>query len=444
MGKTLLALALICYRRKLKELKSCLVLVPNRTNKTEWAQEIEKHTSLDYLVLRGSTKDKWEALDNTTAPVIVETYGGFARLCSTIVKNKKGKNKLKPNLPLVKQLMKKVNGLVLDESTLIKTRGTLANRICKKVGKDACMLIELTGTPFGRDPTDLWGQINLLDDGHSLGETLGLFRAAFFTEKMNYWGGREYKFKESMTETLHKFIGHCTINYEADEADLPSVLRDVKSIRMPEKTYEYFEAQLAELKRAQKGHDNAGMKNSFIRLRQLSSGWLGFKDDNGKSQVVFPTNPKLDLLASFVERIPAKHKFIVFHDFNLSGKIVFNRLHDMGIRCAHLWGGTKDPDTERAKYDKDEVQGLILSNAFGYGLNLQAARYGLFFESPVPVIMRKQCERRYIRQGSTIRHKFLTDFVMRGTFDQAILKWHKEGGDLFKAIVRGEFDIKAP
>lgn len=445
MGKTLLSLALICYRRKLKELKACMILVPNRTNKTEWGKEIEKHTSLDYLVLHGSTADKWAQIEVTKASVIVETYGGFTRLCCIKAPNKrrKGKEKLKPHLPLVKKLLKKVNGLVLDESTLVMNKHSLANRICRRMGKDACMLLELTGTPFGREPTPLWGQLNLLDGGHTLGETLGLYRAAFFTEKIGHWNAREYTFKESMTPTLHKFIGHRTINFEADESDLPSVMEDIKRVSMPAPTEAYLEEQMELLKKAQKGKDNTQMRNSFVRLRQISSGWMGFKDDNGKAEIIFPDNPKLDSLAAYVERISADHKFIIFHDFNLSGRLLSERLTDMRVKHAWLWGKTKDPDKERARYDKDECQGLILSATFGYGLNLQSARYGLFFEAPVRAIMRKQCVARYIRQGSVVKHKFLTDFVMTGTFDQAILKWHKEGGDLFEAIVRGDIAVEA-
>lgn len=447
MGKTLLSLALICYRRKLKELKSCLVLVPNKPNKTEWRREIRRHTSMDYLILKGSTKQKWEAIEKTTAPIIVETYGGLMRLCSELEDDerkraKKGKKRLAPKAALVAKLKKKVNGLILDESTLVQTKGTLPYRLCRAIGKDACMLIELTGTPFGRDPEALWSQIHLLDGGHTLGETLGLYRSAFFTEKLNYWGGRSYEFKDSMKGKLHNFINHCTINWEADESDLPTCVSDVKYVSMPDETRHYFELSKRALQQARKERDGTGMQNSFLRLCQISSGFVNFKDEEGKGTMFFPQNPKLDMLESYIERIPPNHKFIIFHNFTPSGRMLSERLTRMKIKHVWLWGGAKNESGIRDQYEEDtKTQGLILQSKFGYGLNLQIARYGMFFEIPVPVIDRVQCTRRYIRQGSEAKRKFLTDFVMHDTFDQSILDWHKEGGDLYAAIVQGKFAI---
>jgi len=57
----------------------------------------------------------------------------------------------------------------------------------------------MAGIPVGRDPQVLWAQFNYCDHGETLGETLGIFRAAFFRAETNYWSGfPNYIFEKSL------------------------------------------------------------------------------------------------------------------------------------------------------------------------------------------------------------------------------------------------------
>src|SRR5207302_1017454 len=102
-----------------------------------------------------------------------------------------------------------------------------------------------------------------------------------------------------------------------------------------------------------------------------------------------------------------------------------------------IYGQTKDPEGDLLRFDQSHYQWLILQNRFGQGPNLQAAQYGLYYETPVSAIMRKQTRRRIERQYSPHEKIFLMDFIVRGTVDTQILDYLAEGLDLFEAIVRG-------
>jgi hypothetical protein len=66
---------------------------------------------------------------------------------------------------------------------------------------------------------------------------------------------------------------------------------------------------------------------------------------------------------------------------------------------------------------------------------LQIAKYGIYYESPVGAIMRKQTEKRLDRQYSIHDRIMLIDLIVRGTVDQSILDFHAEGRSLWKAIL---------
>lgn len=451
MGKTLLSISLALYFRKLtgKPLRF-LVLVPNKSNKEEWALEVEKHTkSLSTLVLSGSTDEKWAALLASDAPIVVETYAGWMHMCSVkkeVMVRKKKKNKMILNASRVKKFVKIFDGLVMDESIKIQNKKSLPFRAARQMAKkDDVILFELNGTPFGRDPEAIWAQMFLLDRGHSLGQTLGLYRSAFYNENVNYFGHYERTFKKTMQGKLHRFINHKTIEFEAKEADLPKTVQIVRKIRLPTDAESYYEAAEKELVA---NHGNyVASKNAFMRMRQISSGWIGYHDDESgkKASFQFSSNPKLEHLLADIDLIYEKHKFIIFHEFIFTGQIIYKELEKMGIRFGHIYGGTKDADQKliRRDFDRDpKTRGLLLNNAAGgFGLNLQTASYGLHFESPVSPIMRRQTERRYQRQHSPHKTVFQYDYLVAGTYDETIRRWHKEGADLLDAVLRGKLPI---
>jgi SNF2 family DNA or RNA helicase len=76
----------------------------------------------------------------------------------------------------------------------------------------------------------------------------------------------------------------------------------------------------------------------------------------------------------------------------------------------------------------------------GYGLNLQAASYCFFYESPVGAIDRDQCERRIWRQGQKNKC-FIYDLVMKDSVDSKILLFHTAATNLFEAMVKDPSSI---
>lgn len=435
-GKTVVSLSVSRYYRKINKVHRVLVLVPNRVNKTEWELEIQKHCPrTSYTILTGSSREKWEMLKRPVL-ITVETYGGFTRMCCD--RNKDGT--LRPNRTKARELGKLFQGLVFDESSEVKGHTSLIFRICRKLSKTAFMVFSLTGTPLGRDPTDLWSQMYLVDKGETLGETLGLYRGVFFNSKPGYYGGMEHKFKKSKRRLLHDLLANRSIRYRVRDTDLPKVNRVRKFIRLSDEAKDWFDQATDDLHSARR--DPNKIKATFMRMRQMSSGFIGIPgDEEGKrAKIVFDENPKLELLGSIVASIPLDYPVLIVHEFVWSGEQIEKELERLGISSVSLRGSTKDP----AKVRREFANGgrLIMNHKAGaFGLNLQNAAYMLFYESPVSSIIRRQTEMRIRRRYSEWSSITQYDLLAMNTMDENILSWHKAGKDLFQAILEGKFSL---
>ena len=449
MGKTLMLISLIRYFWSRGVTKTVLVLVPNKINKGEWVNEIKKYVpDMTHVILEGSSKGKWQQIKNADKPhVIIETYAGLVRMLCKPDKTKKGKARLVPDRALAKELLEHVQGIVMDESIAIvrkKGHGSLMHRLCAFLAKHSKIAYALNGTPFGSDPTDLWGQMFVIDGGETLGETLGLFRATFFTQKQNNWGGIDYTFDKTKKALLAKILCNRSIRVTADESTLPKINMIEKHVVIPEGVQEYYKKAKEDIIAARGSYQET--KNAFLRMRQISSGFIGYKDDElgQKAKFAFDENPKLEMLLSLVEQIVPTHKVVIFHEFTFSGDLICRSLREMKINHGRLYGGTKDPERELASFYSDaKCRVFVLQNqAGGFGLDrLKVARYGIYYEAPVGTVLRQQTLRRIRRQGSDHSRVFIYDLMMRGTVDEKIIEAHARGIDLFKAIIDGKATV---
>jgi SNF2 family DNA or RNA helicase len=453
-GKTFLSIALQRYFKKARIAGCALILVPNKQNKWEWLEEgFQKHSPKSKaVVLNGSSEDKWAMIEeNPDADAFIETYAGLMRMVCDMKKDKrkrsrgKKKNRLVPNREKVKRLCALFDQIYLDESTYVKNRSKLPWRICNKLSEAAKCFFILTATPFGKNLEDVWGQIFLVDRGYTLGENLTLFRAAFYDETINYWGGHDYKLRSKSKREVSEYLDNVSIAYPADETTMPHLTRIPRYATLGEDGESYYEKARRQIIEAR--GDKMEQKNAFMMMRQISSGFIGFKNEAGeRARFELAENPKLELLEGLVDGFDPAHKFIIFHEFLYSGKVIAEMLKEKGIKFVTLNGNTKNGKEVRHAFRHDPwTQCILLSNsAGGYGLNLQNAKYGIYYESPVGAILRKQTEKRFDRQYSLHKKVVLFDLIVRGTADQSILNFHEEGRSLWKAILNDGPQVLEP
>jgi SNF2 family DNA or RNA helicase len=442
-GKTLVALELIRYWSQTRAQRALVFITSDKALPT-WVNQIDRFgIKVPYCdATSGSSKEKWAQIGAFDKGIIFVTYPGAVAMVSDRVKTRKRKYAMEINKSKVARLVRDLDIAIFDESTRAGNHTSLTHQLCRMVSKAASSAHNLAGRPLGRDPTLIWGQQHLVDFGESLGPTLGLFRAAFFSEEPNPWGGeysKNYIFKRSKKKELARMIRHRSISYSSNECvELPDVVPIIEKVNLPLEVRTYYR-DIADKMRQSRG-DFRALKNGFVRLRQLSSGFLGFKnDDTGeRAEIEFGQNPKLERLIELIESKPKNRKALVFYDFTWSGRKIMGELQHLGIEAVWLWSGTKDAKLEIQRFIHDpKCEVAVLNNRVGaYSLDgMQVANYVFFYESPVPVIDRDQAQRRAVRDGQRFR-VFQYDLVARGTADERILLFHKEGDDIFKALMR--------
>lgn len=449
-GKTLLSLELLRYWYEIGKLRRAVVLVTSDKAYPTWEKQIKRfEIDLPYTFLEGSSVNKWHAMKEFDSGLVFVHYPGAGAMTTKVVQ-KGRKNRWKIDKGLVEDFWEDVNAVVLDESTRASNHGSLAFKLVDRCPAD--IRYALAGRPFGRDPTLLWAQHYLIDRGETLGNTLGMFREAFFTSKPNPWVSKsrqkyikEFKFDHRKKDQLAELIQHRSITYGAEECiDLPAHIPIIEEVSFAQEAQAYFDRAIEQMIAA-KGNMEA-VKNIFLRMRQLSSGFLGFKDDETgeRAEVEFDENPKFDRLLELLDEMPLDRKGVVFYEYTYSGRKIFNAAKDLGIKPIWLWSGTKDYKRDLRDFEeRDDRRLAVVNNKVGaFSLDgLQIANYSFFYESPVSPIDREQAERRLRRQGQS-RKVMQYDLITRHSADSKILEFHQEGEALMTALLRNPSMLK--
>lgn len=447
-GKTKVATDLFRWRRRRKEVNRMLVLVPNTSNVQQWLDELAKHApKLTAVGLDESSREgRIEALASETDVVII-TYAGWLALTCKKVKKKTKTGKLKtvmvPDERMTKERLAGFDMAVFDECDAFANSQSLTFRCCRRIAKVCKVRYGLTGTPIGRDPADFWAQFFMMDGGETLGPTKAIFQAAFFKPEEDYWSGwPKYVFDDEKKKLLYRMLKHGSVRYSDKEFSsyLPAQNYITIPVIFPKETWKYYEKLVDELKDAQ-GNFRL-LENAYIRMRQLCSGYLTVKDPEGERvQIRFKENPKLDAMLARLKAAPRERKIIIWHEYRVTGEIICQGLKTAGYKFVWLHGKAKNKKEVIRRFLHDpKVRIIVSSSAGAKGGNWQVANYNEFFETPTSPKIRKQEEKRTHRDGQTLPC-FYGDYVVKGSIEEKLIKYLKEGKDLFSALVDGKVNL---
>jgi hypothetical protein len=455
-GKTRVILELLAYFKKTKQVNKALVLALTDVGAWGWEEEIYKwDIPLKHALLLGTGTEKEIGVLDLHEGVAIGTYQGMATLLSQ--PKSRGPDKAS-KLALVpswvdammqgrtqdgQKLANPIDALAFDESTAMGNPDSLWSQMGQRMVLHVPIRFELAGRPFGRDPVMIWNQYKLLDGGRTFGENIEFFRTAFYTKKKSYYTKSnwawEYTFDKKKENEFYRHAGRRAIVYDAQECgDLPELVQKTVKVNFDLDVMAMYNKVVSALQESRGNF--AAMKNEFITLRQIASGFVGFKDDDTgeRIQADLGSNPKLDALSKLIDQVPKDRKGIIFHDFTYSGRKIEELLAQKMVRCGWIKGGVVDYPEMKYAFDNDPTfRWLIVQAKKGaYSLNLQAANYVFNFERPVPVIDYEQMMRRARRGGSKWATVFAFDLAVRNSVEEKIIDFHTEGADIFDALLR--------
>lgn len=440
LGKSKIMLDLMSYRRNEGTMTRALVLVPRLVNIGSWMDDIRVHSDLRVQPIVGTTAQKWELLTEGEYDIALADYRNFGLLLhdrvEVVRKGKKVKEQVL-NKKRVSEVAARHNFLVLDEIQKCRNHDALQWKALYALSKLVEFSYGMTGTPFGRSPITAWAQFKLVDLGDTFGTTISLFREAFFTESFTPFGP-EWKFNKRRTAKFREFLRHGSLRYtEAEGPDLPPKIVQQITVPMAPDQREHYRQVLKG--RIEAGEQSQEVEAIYVRLRQIASGYLEWDDPDSGQRVVmrFAQNPKLEALEELVEAA-GDEKLVVFYSYTTTGRIICEMLDRLKVKHRWLYGGQRDPLEAQTAFKTDPSVRVLVANtqSGGSGLNLQVARYVVFFECPAAPDDRWQAEKRCARPGQQ-KTVYVYDLVAEKSIDLRVLDFIREGKDLHESLVNG-------
>jgi len=452
-GKTKVILDTIVYRKKYHGMRSVLVLTLNLPSAKTWVDECRKHApNLKIRILKGTGEDRNRIIEGTDADIYVTNYQSLLlMLCDHMAPHGKRTTKWLEKAKYLRRFIPKIDTLVIDEGHMISNCNSKLWKLANRIGKRCRFRYMLTGTPFGRDPTPLFGEFLMIDNGETFNETIGMFHAAFYDWKQGFFGGK-WVFNKKTEPLLKRMVRNRAIAFENVEfADMPEVVSQTISVEQTPRMQRVYATLVEELLRYR---GSKLLENQFVNLRQCTSGYqtvwdkaknerqhelqlLGLEKKT-RSYIDLGINPKLDALEGLLMSLPPGAKFIVFAEYRHTVEMIGELLKKLKIKHVLLYGGTRDSIAALEQfYENKSVLGLVANNVSGsMSINPQhVCHYAIFYETSVRPIIRQQAEKRLDRPGQK-NIVFIYDIVVRNSVDDKIRQWLREGKDMLEAIIR--------
>lgn len=321
--------------------------------------------------------------------------------------------------------------------------------------------LELTGSPIGNSPMDLWSQLEFLRKGGSGFTSRKAFRSFYGEYDKPHPGvqGVAKLIGLKNVPLLQERLARMTFSVTKEEAglNLPDKVRSVIEVEMTAyqaDVYARLQDELAlEVEDKLSGEivDEVTVQNiltRMLRLAQVTSGHITYdaKIDMDNGEVIVPkriaelssVNPKVEALLEFLqdEERPAQAKTIVWCQFIHNITLVKEALDAAGIKSVVYYGAktTEERDAAVDAFNNDPDCKVIVCNpqTAGEGLNLLGYNLGdpansdtycdaeIFFSIGWSAILRSQAEDRAHRRGTRMPVQII-DLVVPGSIDEDIL-----------------------
>lgn len=432
MGKTKTALDWASHLRKAGIWKGRgLVITPSPIVLGVWPGEAQKHSDLTTVTARLSFDDLLNALDSDSDLVLV-TWSGLQQMLTTKLRTKRG-NKLVVDKEAAHELSRFYDLAIIDEIHLAKNPDSLRFELAASIVKPSLFRFGLTGTPFGKNPFDLWSQFFLIDDGKTFGYNYFFFQQAFGKKKPNVFtpSGYEWVFDKTKLPMINERINSLSLSYKltSTEAPPPRIIQlDMSGKQLTEYNRIVDEMQGAHAR------DDQQRKNRYVELRMVSSGYLPFWDDDGtRKHVHLKNHAKADWLANLIDEVNADMQIILFYEYVETGRWVTEMLRKRKLKYGWVYAAKNKYDVVTA-FQERKIQWFIAQNvSANMGIDLSVADYQAFVESPTSPTVRLQAESRGLAEHRT-KPIILEDIVASPT-EMRIFRDVKAGKDFMNSVV---------
>lgn len=401
LGKTSVIYAIFKVLRRKCGVKRMLVVAPLRPAQSVWPAEAQKWTDFNDLkirVLHGNEKSL------EPADVYVINPEGLPWLTRTV------------------RDPEWYDMLVIDESTRFKHSNTQRFKTLKVILPFFKRRYILTGSPAPNGLLDLFGQIYILDMGHTLGAFISHYKTNYF---QNPGTGPFDKYKwlprPGAPEEIQNKLKPLVLRLAGeDHLDLPPLLYNRVEVTLPDDARKVYD-QMESLLLASVGQGIITAANAAAattKCRQIANGGIYHEDGEKWTHL---HEAKLDATEEIIEELSGKPALVAFeykHDLE-------RLLRRFGSDTPYIGGGVsanRFRDIERA-WNAGRVPILLAQpQSVAHGLNLMGTAASVIWHSLTwDLEVSEQFVRRVWRQGQK-ETVIVHNIVAKNTVDEVIVK----------------------
>lgn len=402
-----------------------LVVAPIRVAYNVWPSEIEKwkqFQDLNVVVLHGADKCD-ELLDREDVDVYVINPEGLDWLLG---RPGKRRGQILPNNERFKRLDCQM--FVLDESSKFKNTQTKRFKILRPFLPKFLRRVILTGSPAPKNYLDLFGQVYIMDLGHSLGEYITHYRNKYFDP--SGFGGYTWVLREGSKERIQDKVRPYVMRMEAeDHIQMPVLVENDIWVTLPPAARAIYDEMEDDLILILEGGDVLSAPTASAargKCAQIAGGAV-YKNPDG-----LEVRGKMDFVDIHTEKIEALKEFL--DERQGQPTLVFYWYQHEAVRIQRaLGGGIPNISEATLKHGKEienawnrnEIPVLLANPAsVGHGLNMQEgnAQHVFWYTLPDDYDIYDQAIRRLRRSGNKSSHVFSHRAMAVNTVDVAKAK----------------------
>lgn len=434
-GKTIMTLNIIAEKFNLFKAKF-LIIAPKPLIKNAWLEDAEHFPKMRILPLSNNISfdeyrelyDRW-AKEDGKALGWDAMYGGKKNMNLIIEKLRGMTHHFIINMERIvdKENYDKlisplgVNGIIIDESALLKNYETKSSRRMRVASKGIEYLYLLSGQPAPNSPIEYYSQMKIVDP-ETFSMNFKSFKDEFFKNVSRF--RLDFKNKASQ-QRLSDMVGNRSIIVKKDDCiDLPDQVSIKERVDLSEETQEFYVSVLNNFMAEIISMDGSvvtptvRMSNraKIAKLREISCGF--YLDDNGGHHI---SSEKMETLNAVLDDI-GNDQVIIWCNFQFEIEIIESELKKRGHTIVTAYGKTKNVDESIEKFKKGEAQYIIAHpKTLKYGVTFTNCHYAIYNSMSYSYEDYYQSHDRIYRNGQTQKCTYY-HLLSKNTIDELIYK----------------------
>lgn len=376
-GKTRSVLYAFDFLRQTGKAKTMLVVAPLSTLNFTWRREVfSTFPHLKVVVLYHENAAKRRKLLDEPADIYVINPDGMK--------------------VLGRALEGRFDTWVFDELTAYRNARSARSKLAQKLTAKVPRVWGLTGTPMPKEPTDVFGQMRLIQPLTSP-KSFTHFRQRVMTQVSQFkWlprnDARDYVY-EQMQPAVRFALQDCV--------DMPPVVEINREVKIGPDIRKVYDTMLKHLVVLREQHKITAANSGVLRnkLLQIASGFL--YDDSGEA-TFFDDSDRYAILRDLLDQ--ADRPALVFAPWRALVEYVYGRLKDDGYVVAKVLGGTSAKERNEAfaavQAKNTSLQALVAHpGTMSHGLNLHGSDTVCWYAATDDAEIYEQANARVQRPG---------------------------------------------